>query len=68
MSLFGIHHVEFPNLGWEFVLSRGFEIFGFRIYWYAVIIACGLMLAVIYGCRRSKAFGLKTPTVCWTWL
>ena len=26
MSVFDIHHVEFPNLGWEFDLSRGFEI------------------------------------------
>lgn len=59
MSLFGIHHVEFPNLGWEFDLSRGFEIFGFRIYWYAVIIACGLMLAVIYGLRQAKGFGIN---------
>ena len=56
--MFGIHHVEFPNLGWEFDLSRGFEIFGFRIYWYAIIIACGLMLAVLYGIRQAKGFDI----------
>lgn len=59
MALFGLHQVEFPNLGWEFTLSRGFEIFGFRIYWYAVIIACGLLLAVVYALRHAAAFQLN---------
>lgn len=58
MSLFELHQVEFPNLGWEFTISRGFEIFGFRIYWYAVIIACGLMMAVVYALRNAKGFDL----------
>ncbi|MBQ9842177.1 MAG: prolipoprotein diacylglyceryl transferase [Clostridia bacterium] len=58
MSLFDVHHVEFPNLGLEFYLSRGFTVFGFHIYWYAVIIACGLMLAVLYGMKNAKGFGI----------
>lgn len=58
MSLFDVHHVEFPNLGLEFYLSRGFTVFGFHIYWYAVIIACGLMLAVLYGLKNAKGFGI----------
>ncbi len=58
MALFGLHQVEFPNLGWEFTLSRGFEIFGFRIYWYAMIIACGLLLAVLYALRHAEGFDL----------
>ena len=59
MSLFDLHQVEFPNLGWEFTVSRGFEIFGFRIYWYAVIIACGLLMAVLYALRHAKGFDLN---------
>ena len=59
MSLFALHQVEFPNLGWEFTLSRGFEVFGFRIYWYAVIIACGLLMAVVYALRNAKGFDLN---------
>ena len=60
MKLFGLHQVEFPNLGWEFTLSRGFEIFGFRIYWYAVVIACGLLLAVLYAMRHAAEYDLDS--------
>ena len=60
MKLFGLHQVEFPNLGWEFTISRGFELFGFRIYWYAVIIACGLLLAVLYAMRHAEEFRLNS--------
>ncbi len=60
MSLFALHKVEFPNLGWEFTISRGFEIFGFKIYWYAVIIACGLLLAVLYALRHAAEFDLNS--------
>ena len=60
MSLFELHQVEFPNLGWEFTISRGFEIFGFRIYWYAVVIALGLLLAVLYAMRHATAFDLNS--------
>lgn len=60
MSLFDLHQVEFPNLGLEFTISRGFEIFGFRIYWYAVVIACGLLLAVIYAMRYAAEFQLDS--------
>lgn len=60
MRLFGLHQVEFPNLGWEFTISRGFELFGFRIYWYAVVIACGLLLAVLYAMRHAAEFELNS--------
>lgn len=60
MKLFGLHQVEFPNLGWEFTISRGFELFGFRIYWYAVVIACGLLLAVLYAMRHAEEFRLNS--------
>ena len=53
--------ITFPALGLELNPPRGFTIPGtdFTIYFYGVIIAVGLLLAVIYACRRSKQFGIK---------
>ena len=58
IKFFDTHTVEFPGLGWEIPLCRGFEIFGFKIYWYAIIIACGLLLAVIYALRHAAEYKL----------
>ena len=60
MRLFHLHQVEFPGLGWEFTISRGFEIFGFKIYWYALVIALGLLLAVLYALRHAEEFKLNS--------
>ena len=38
---------------------RSFEIFGLSIHFYGLIIACGLLLAVWYGCKRCKQFGFS---------
>lgn len=44
------YHVQFPGFGWEFNISPiAFSLGNFHIYWYGVIIACGLLLAVLYG-------------------
>jgi len=37
---------------------RNLEIGPFNVYFYGIIIAFGLILAVIYACRRSKEFGI----------
>ena len=58
MSFVKPHVVEFPGLGWEFTISRGFEIFGFEIYWYGVIIAIGVLLAISYGLKRAQDFDI----------
>lgn len=53
--------VEFPNLfnGMRITYTRGFEIFGFSVYWYGVLIALGLALAYFYAMRRvDKDFGI----------
>lgn len=50
--------ISFPGLGIEVNPSEGFFIGNFEIKWYAVIIACGMLLAVIYALRRCKEFGL----------
>lgn len=57
--------ITFPSLGLELNPPRGFTIPGtdFTIYYYGVIIALGLVLAVMYGLRRSKEFGLKQDDI-----
>lgn len=56
---------EFPNLfSGEILLSRvAFELFGFKVYWYAVIIALGLILAVVYCTFRGRKFGLTSDDI-----
>ena len=54
-----IHTVFFPGLGLEFTLNRvAFEIFGRPVYWYGIIIACGLLLAVYLCSRWAPRFGI----------
>ena len=50
--------ISFPSLGISLDPSRGFNIGSLEIHWYGVLIALGLMLAVLYGCSRCKEFGL----------
>lgn len=53
--------VGFPKLGLEFTIDKvAFTIFGIDIAWYAVIIACGFLLAVLYCTARMKEFGLDS--------
>ena len=51
--------ITFPSLGIELNPPRGIPFDAPRIYFYGIIIALGLMLAVLYCCRRSKEFGIK---------
>ena len=55
--------IQFPGLGLEWNPPRSLQVGPLDIYFYGVIIAVGLMLAVIYGLRRSKQFGLKEDDV-----
>ena len=51
--------ITFPNLGIEINPSRvAFTVLGKEVYWYGLIIAIGLILAVVYAMRRVSAFGL----------
>lgn len=52
--------ISFPGLGIEVNPIRAIHIGDFSIHLYGIVIALGLMLAVIYGCRRCKEFGLTT--------
>ena len=51
--------ISFPELGLEFDPPRMFSIGPLSVHFYGLIIACGLILAVIYACRRSREFGIK---------
>ena len=51
--------ISFPVLGIELNPPRGFQIGPLDIRLYGIVIALGLILAVVYGMRRRKEFGLK---------
>ncbi len=51
--------VEFPKLGLQFNVTReAFMIGDFAIYWYAILIAVGAILAIIYGLSHAKKYGV----------
>ena len=55
--------ISFPGLGIEVNPSDGFFIGNFEIKWYAVVIAFGLLVAVLYAMRRCKEFGLTADDI-----
>lgn len=57
--------IQFPKLGLEFALRSGFAVPGTEIVirWYAVIIAIGFALGVIYAAFRAKKVGLTEDNV-----
>ncbi len=61
--------ISFPSLGLELNPPRGFSIGTLDIRFYGLIIACGLLLAVLYACKRCRQFGLTedqlTDGVLW---
>ena len=53
--------VSFPGLGWEFNIDRvAFSVAGVPIYWYGLLIAAGLMLAVAWCFRHAVEFGVDS--------
>ncbi len=55
--------ITFPGLGLTLDPPRVLELGSLSIHYYGVIIACGLLLAVLYGCRRSRVFGFKEDDI-----
>ena len=51
--------IAFPSLGLEIDPIQTLKIGPLSIHLYGVIIAIGLLLAVIYGCKRSRQFGIS---------
>ncbi len=51
--------ISFPWLGLEIDPPKGFTLFGFDVRIYGIIIAVGLLLAVLYALKRRREFGLS---------
>ena len=48
--------VTFPGLGLSFEINRvAFSIGGIAIYWYGIMIAVGIMLAMVFAFRHLQA-------------
>ena len=54
-----MNHITFPYLGLEFHLNETINVFGLRIYWYAIIIATGMLTAMAIAAHEFKKKGLK---------
>ena len=73
-----VNHIAFPGLSiGPFAVAESFQIFGFTIHWYGVIIMLGIVAAYLfcsrvapyYGLTKENAldiiiFGLPTAIVC----
>ncbi|MBQ3192604.1 MAG: prolipoprotein diacylglyceryl transferase [Oscillospiraceae bacterium] len=55
--------ISFPSVGIEINPPRSFDLGPLTVHFYGLIIAIGLMLAVMYACRHSKDFGLKEDDI-----
>ncbi len=55
--------ISFPALGLEMNPVKGFSVGPLDIRIYGIVIAVGLLLAVLYGLKRSKQFGLKEDDI-----
>lgn len=52
------HLIAFPGLGLECTIDRvAFQIFGWNIYWYGIIIFAGFFLGVFYIARNTGRYG-----------
>lgn len=53
-------HIVFPGLGIDITVdNEAFSLFGLSIKWYGVLIALGMLLAMIYCFNRTKEFGIE---------
>jgi len=55
--------ITFPSLGLEMNPPREITLGPLSIYFYGVIIALGLVAAVVYACKRSSQFGIKEDDI-----
>ena len=55
--------ISFPFLGIELNPGRGFDIGPLTVNYYGLIIGIGLLLAIFYGCKRSKHFGIREDDI-----
>jgi hypothetical protein len=64
------YHVQFPGLGLSFTLNRvAFTLFGMPVYWYGILIASGLLLALLFAfisAMGSTGTASSSPRA-WRW-
>ena len=59
LSRLPVDNVVFPKLGIDLTInSEAISIFGFSVKWYGVMIALGMLLAMMYCFRRTKEYGI----------
>lgn len=51
--------ISFPSLGIELDFKNYISVFGYAIYWYAIIICFGLLLAYLYADKRCEKFNFS---------
>ena len=56
-------NISFPSFGIDFNPIRIIEVGPFSIHLYGILIGLGLMLAIVYGWKRSKEFGFKLDDI-----
>lgn len=58
------NRIGFPKLGLEFTINRvAFTVFGVSVYWYALIILTGFLLAVLFVTKTCKKRGIDVDNV-----
>ncbi len=55
--------ISFPSLGLEMNPPRTLSLGPMTFHYYGLVIAVGLILAVLYACKRSKSFGIREDDV-----
>lgn len=60
-----INSISFPNLniGPLDINRVAFEVFGFKIYWYGIIICTGIILGFLYLYLRIKSYGMNSDNL-----
>ena len=56
-------NITFPSFGIDWNPPTELQVGPFTLRFYALLIVLGLTLAVVYCCRRSKEFGLKSDDI-----
>ena len=55
--------ISFPWLNFQWDPARNLSIGPLSIHMYGLVIALGLVLAVLYGCKRGKDFGISADDI-----
>ena len=63
MNISAFTKISFPLLGLEIDPPKGFSLGSLDVRFYGIIIAVGLLLAVLYALKRSDEFGIKQDDI-----